>query len=259
MLKIKIRDLFPVHVLLMIFCLVSLSVLLNTEYMILSPREQGLMRSLIYSLAGILSIYFILKLLWHFYLSRKAFSSEQSRKNPKDDLTFNNFIEQTAPSGYKQVISNKFGFSFCYPKDWQLVRSREKLLHMQIREPKLEKGSKILRNFNVSYQNIDGVPNTDLLFEAIIAGLIRAIEAKLEFEEPFKTKETFGIRYKLKYNSPKRTDLCCYQVAITNNDKKSLILLTFTVGTRDFPNSKELFDDISNLVRIFKKKTFCKE
>lgn len=251
MLRLKFRDLFPAHIIFMILCVMFFSVILNVDGLILNEREQGLMQGLIYVLAGILSVHFLFKFLWHFYLSRKVLPSEVSHHSDKDEITFNDFLEQTAPRGYKRIVSEDLGFSFCYPEGWQIIRSKEKLLHVQIKENNLKPGLTLLRNFNVSYQNIDGVPNTDFLFKAIITGLMKAIGAKLEFKEPFKTEKTYGVRYKLKYKSPKREDLCCYQIVLTNNAKKGLVLLTFTAGTRDFSKTKELFDEISNLVEIF--------
>lgn len=249
--RTKSRDLFPIHILLMILSVIFFSVIIHTESTALSAREQGLIRFLVFVLMVVLSVHFILKFLRHVYLSKKVFSSQITESNPRDYVTFNDFLKHCAPSGYKREVSSELGFSFCYPENWQILRSKEKLLYMQVKETNLEQGMTIMRNFNISYQHIDGVPNMDFLFKAIITGLVKAMGAALEFQEPFKNEETFGMRYKLKYKSPKRTDLCCYQIALTNNAKKSLILLTFTAGTHDFSKTKKLFDEISNLVEIF--------
>ena len=249
--RIKFRNLFPVHILIMILCVMFFSIIMYFESVALSTREQGLIKALIYVLAVLILIHFILKFFWYLYLSKKASSLKLSQSNLRDEVTFNDFLEQTALSGYKREVSHNLGFSFYYPEKWQVIRSKEKLLYMQIKEVNLEQGMTILRNFNISYQKIEKIVNMDFLFKTIIKGLIKAMDATLEFQEPIKTEETFGIRYKLNYNSPKRTNLCCYQAAITDNAKKSLILLTFTAGTRDFSKSKKLFDDIANLVKIF--------
>ncbi len=251
MFKTKFRDLFPSHILLMILCLIFFSVILHSESAALSAREQGLIKALMYVAGVFISIHFILKALWRVYLSGKVSSSEPSSDKAKKEASFKDLVEKAAPRGYKLEVSLNAGFSFCYPESWQVVRSKEKLLYMQIKETNLEQGMTILRNFNVSYQNIEGIPNTDFLFKMIINGLVKAMDATLEFKEPFRTEETFGMRYKLKYNNPKRTDLCCYQIAITNSEKKSLILLTFTSGVRDFPKTQKLFNDIADLVKIF--------
>ena len=248
--RAKFRNLFPTHILFMILCIIFFSIIIYSDGASLSAREQGLTKALIYVLAVIITMHFILRALWQLYLSKKVSSFAQPQNSLADEISSNNIPEQSAPLGYRLEVAEQQGFSFCYPKNWQIIRSKENLLYMQIKEPNLEQGMTFLRNFNVSYQNIEGV-NTDFLFKAIISGLMKAIGAALEFKEPFKTEETFGMRYKLKYNSPKRTDLCCYQVAITNNTKKGLLLITFTAGTQDFPKTKKLFDDIAGLVKIF--------
>ncbi|MFH1093120.1 MAG: hypothetical protein V1739_03065 [Candidatus Omnitrophota bacterium] len=247
----KFRNLFPTHILLMSLCVIFFSVIMHSGRVTFSAREQGLIKTLIYVFAIFILIHFILKFLWHLFLARKVYSLKPPQSNSRDEVTFNDFLAQTAPSGYKREISQKFGFSFCYPENWQIIRSQEKLLYMQVKETNLEQDMTILRNFNISYQNINGVPDTDFLFNAVISGVMKTMDAKLEFKEPFKTEETFGMRYKLQYNKPKRTDLCCYQIAITNNAKNGFILLTFTAGTQDFTKTKKLFDDIANLVKIF--------
>ncbi len=250
--KAKFRDLFPTPIFLMLICLIFLSVIVRFDNTSFSTREYGLMKVMIYVLGASILIHFMVKALWWKYLTAKQSSFfEPAQDESKNEVPSKEVAARDVPCGYKLLVSQEKGFSFCYPESWQIIRSKEKLLYMQVKEVNLEQGLKILRNFNISHQNIAGIPNTDFLFKMIIKGLLKAMGASLEFKEPFRTEETFGMRYKLKYNSPKRTDLCCYQVAITNNEKKSLILLTFTAGTDDFPKTKKLFDEIASLVKIF--------
>ena len=109
----------------------------------------------------------------------------------------------------------------------------------------------MLRNFNISHQNIEGV-NTDFLFKTIISAVVRSLnKGVLDFKEPFETEETFGMRYKINYKTPKNHELCCYQIAITNKNKKSLVLLTFTTGINDFQRTKDMFNKLAELVKIY--------
>jgi len=121
MLKSKLRDLFPAHILLMIICVMVLSVIMQIDNASVSTREHGLMKVLIYLLGAFISVHFILKALW-IYLSGKTSSFEPSENNAKNEASSKNFAERAAPCGYKLEVSLEKGFSFCYPENWQVVR-----------------------------------------------------------------------------------------------------------------------------------------
>ena len=249
--KTKFRDLFPIHILLMILCVIFFSVIMRSESILLSAREQGLIKVLIYVLGAFISIHFILKSLRHIYLSGKVSFFNPLRDKVKNEASFKDFAEEAAPSGYKLEVSQSLGFSFCYPEGWITGKPRDPLLYKEVREPFVLSGFAAARNFNISCQDISRAPDIEMLFKAIIDGVIFGLKGSgLEFRQNFKTQETFGMRYKVVYKNPQQTEVCCYQVAVTNSEKKSLIILTFTADARDFPKTQKLFDDIANLVNI---------
>lgn len=248
----KFRDLFPTHILFMILCVIFFSLITHSESLSLSAREQGLIKALIYVLVAVVSIYFILKFLWQIYLHGKLSSFKSLRHKAKNEASLKCPVDEAAPRGYKREVSQSLGFSFCYPEDWMVRNPRNPLLYKEFGELFIQSGFTFTRNLNISCQDISRAPDIEVLFKAIIDGVLFGLKGStLEFRQDFKTQETFGTRYKVVYKNRQQTGLCCYQIAITNRAKKTLIILTFTAGARDFSKTQKLFDDIANLVRIF--------
>lgn len=250
--KIDYRKLIPMPILLMLISTGFFSVLLLFDQSIISSQWRNFIKGVLAFLLVLIFIYTFIDLFFKKYVLRKvSLPGPRTSSAEKDQLNFKELVEKAAPKGYKLEVSLEKGFSFCYPEDWEVVEVKEPLLYMQIRESKQKAGLSILRNFNVSHQNIEGI-NTDFLFQAIINGVVRSLHnGVLEFKEPFQTEETFGMRYKINYNSPQKNELCCYQIAITNKNRKSLVLLTFTTGVNDFQQTRDMFNNLAELVKIY--------
>jgi len=250
--KINYRKLIPLPALLILVLTGIFFILVFFGKHIEDPKWIDFTKGIIIFLLVLIFIYVILDFFLKKYILKiisppKQKDSAQEQKQP----SFKKLVEEAVPAGYKLEVSLEKGFSFCYPEDWEVVEVKDALLYMQIKEKKFGPGMSMLRNFNISHQNIEGV-DTDFLFKTIISAVVRSLnKGVLDFKEQFETEDTFGMRYKINYKTPKNHELSCYQIAITNKNKKSLVLLTFTTGINDFQRGKGMFNKLAELVKIY--------
>jgi hypothetical protein len=160
--------------------------------------------------------------------------------------------EPLVPEDFTQETAQGKGFSFYYPKTWFLGAANDPALYKEAREQLVEPGIFGARNFNISCHDIRTTPDLDKIFQAIIQGVLQALSGgRLEFKQKFKTSKFIGMRYKVVYRNMQGLDLACYQVALTNHSKHSMLIFTFTCQVNDFAQSKVLFDQIAGLAKIF--------
>lgn len=237
------KKIVPFPILLIMICIGVLSVLMVFGLPPMSLEERNILKNFILVLIVIVFFYFLLRVPIEKLLYKLL---------PKRKLSFKELVSSAAPAGFKVEVALREKFSFCYPEDWQLVKPANRMLYTEVREVYPAKGIVSGRNFNVSFQDISQVENLDFLFNAIINGVLKALKgSKLEFKGDFRTGNMFGANYKINYCNAQKRNLCCYQIGLTNQNRKSLILLTFTTDQKDFSESKVLFDKIASLVQIF--------
>ena len=190
MLKFNDRKLTPLSIKLTMIVIAVLSSLIISDSVVINSQTKEILKILIIFLLAYIFVHFTLYFLSQRSISKIAPNANKKAKFSGQEVRFKELVEKAAPPGYKLEVSLEKKFSFCYPESWLIVRPDDPLLYMQAREAKVEKDLTILRNFNVSVQNIEGL-NTDFLFEAIINGVLKALkEGKLEFKEPFNAEET---------------------------------------------------------------------
>lgn len=239
------KKLIPFPILFMSVFVGALILRMVFDFPPVTAYERGLMRWLILILLLIISLYFIL---------RKSIGRiRENRLKIKRDKFFNSAeITAQVPDDFVLEIAKEKGFSFCYPKTWFMTTPGDPALYKEVREQMVDPGIKGARNFNISVHNIRLAPNLDKMFQAIIDGVLKALKgANLEFKQKFKTDQFIGMRYKVVYRNMQGLDLACYQVILTNQYRRNMLIFTFTSQIIDFDKSKILFDQIAGLAKIF--------
>jgi len=211
----------------------------------ISAHEKELIKNFILILLFILVVYLILKKP----LTDIKLKVMEKLGNKELDIAQSDVV---VPEDFNQEIVKDKGFTFCYPKTWFITAANDPALYKEVREQMVEPGILGARNFNISVHNIRGVPNMDIMFQAIIDGVLKVLKGgKLEFKQKFKTDKLIGMRYKVVYKNINGLNLACYQVVMTTPRKKNMLIFTFTSQINDFARSKDLFDQIAALTRIF--------
>ena len=237
------KKILPFPVLLMLICTGVLSVLLVFNLPPMPPQDRQFIKGVILALIVGAGGYFFLRFLGQ-KLKRLPGVASQHHVGAKDDAP--------APQGYKREVVQKERFSFCYPQTWQLVPPSDPSLYMEAREVTQDKSIHTLRNFNIASQDITKALDLDYLFRSIREAVLQVLKGgKVEFQQNFRMDKLSGMRYKVNYSHPLLGDLSCYQVALTNENKRRLLMLTFTCAQADYWRSKKMFDEIAANISIF--------
>ncbi|MBI4845581.1 MAG: hypothetical protein HY810_03790 [Candidatus Omnitrophica bacterium] len=235
------KKLIPFPIFLILVSCGTFSVLMALDLLTLNEQEREMLKKLIFNGLIFVALYIL-------------FASVKSGiKDKLSGIRYKRAVSQgKVPDGYTCKIAEKEGFSFSYPENWVLTLPSDPMLYKEAKEVFLAQGLHSLRNFNISCQDISKIKDLEYLFNAIINGVLNVLQgARLEFKELLKLENVSGMRYKINYHNANGLNFCCYQAALTDNSKKILLILTFTCESRDFAGSRELFDQITGLVKIF--------
>ncbi|MFH1062766.1 MAG: hypothetical protein V1747_07795 [Candidatus Omnitrophota bacterium] len=239
------KKLIPFPILIISISVGVLGVLLAFDLPPVSAYERQLLKDLILILLFIIFSYFILRAPIK-KIREKIFTIVNNKLFDSKKIT------ALIPEDFAQEIVKEKGFAFCYPKTWFLTAACEPGLYKEAREQLLEPGISGTRNFNISYHDIRLAPDLEKMFKAIINAVLEVLKSsKLEFKQSFKNDQFLGMRYKVVYRNAQGLDLACYQVVLTNQHKRNMLIFTFTSQTNDFDKSKPLFDKIAGLAKIF--------
>ncbi len=249
------KKLVPFPVLLIIICAVLLAVFFILNPTRFSPQEKSILEDTIIFLFAVVVFYFIFK-PFHRHREKRTGQSKDAadEKIPAEE----DFVgvslsgRKIPPPGYVRKIAGNEQFSFCYPEEWQLLAPSDASLYAEVKQDRPIPGTAFHRNFNISCQNISKLKDTDLLFQAIIDGVMNILRnSHLEYKTAVEKNGFLGMRYKINYEGTDDLKLSCYQVALTTAKKRYLLIYTFTTVTSDFENSIALFEEIVDTASIF--------